>query len=457
MKSPLQVIRPKSMKSYARHLHNLVVNKLWIQILVALVLGVSLGILLSSSTGFVEQSTAQVIGDWIAIPGELFLGVIQMIVVPLVFTSVITGLAASEDMSQLKSVGLRVVGFFVITTTIAIIIGILLTSAIQPGTYIDSTAQNLTMDETVVSDETQGAQTPSASQLPSFITNIIPNNPLSSMVEKEMLQVVLFAVVIGIALISLSPEQSQPLLKLLSSIQEVTMIIVKWAMLLAPFAVFGLITRTTIQMGVEVLLGMAVYVGTVIGGLLILLSVYLLITWFVSKQSPFQFLAAVREVLLLAFSTSSSAAVMPLSIETAENKLNVKSSISQFVVPLGATINMTGTALYQGAATIFLAQVFDVQLSLSAIMLIILTTVGASIGSPATPGVGIVILAMVLNSVGIPTAGIALILGVDRILDMCRTAVNVAGDLTACVTMQRYDDRKKEQRAGLGSEATTTT
>jgi Na+/H+-dicarboxylate symporter len=211
-------------------------------------------------------------------------------------------------------------------------------------------------------------------------------------------------------------------------------------MWLAPFAVFGLLAQLTTKIGLNALLGMAVYVSTVLLGLLLLLLVYLLILWVFARQAPLPFLKAAREVLLLAFSTSSSAAVMPLSIKTVEEKLRVRSSISQFVIPLGATINMNGTALYQGVAAIFLAQVFSVDISTAGMLLIVVTAVGASIGSPATPGVGIVILALVLDSVGIPTAGIALILGVDRILDMSRTAINVCGDLTACVLMNRWVD-----------------
>jgi len=209
-------------------------------------------------------------------------------------------------------------------------------------------------------------------------------------------------------------------------------------MLLAPLAVFGLLAQITTKIGLEVLFGMGIYVGTVLLGLFILLCLYLLIVLVISRRSPWKFLSAVRDVQLLAFSTSSSAAVMPVSIKTAEEKLGVRSSISQFLIPLGATINMDGTALYQGVATIFLAQVFGVDLGVSGLLLVIVTAVGASIGSPGTPGVGIVILATVLDSVGIPLSGIALIIGVDRILDMSRTAVNVTGDLTACTVMDRW-------------------
>jgi len=183
---------------------------------------------------------------------------------------------------------------------------------------------------------------------------------------------------------------------------------------------------------------MAIYVATVMLGLALLLCLYLVLVWSFAGQSPGSFLRSSRELLLLAFSTSSSAAVMPLSIRTAEEKLGVRRSIAQFVVPLGATINMNGTALYQGVAAVFLAQVYGVDIGTSGMALIVVMAVGASIGSPATPGVGIVILAMVLNTVGIPPEGIALLMGVDRILDMCRTAINVAGDLVACKLMDRW-------------------
>jgi Na+/H+-dicarboxylate symporter len=258
------------------------------------------------------------------------------------------------------------------------------------------------------------------------------------MVESNMLQVVIFAMVVGIALVTMAPAQSKPMLDLLGSLQEVCMTVVRWAMMLAPIAVFGLLAQLTAKLGLNALMGMAIYVGTVLLGLLILFIVYLIIIYLVAKQHPFAFISSIREVLLLAFSTSSSAAVMPLSIKTAEEKLNVRPSISQFVIPLGATINMNGTALYQGVAAIFLAQVFGIEIGISGMVLIVLTSVGASIGAPATPGVGIVILAMVLGTVGIPAAGIALIMGVDRILDMTRTAINVAGDLVAAKLMDRW-------------------
>ncbi len=435
---PLEILKPKPLKDLTKYLQKLTMGRLWLKILIAMFLGIGVGVLLGPSTGLVERETALVIGSWLALPGQIFLGMIQMIVVPLVFASVITGLASTEDMEQLKSMGSKLVFYFVVTTILAIVIGLSAALIIQPGNYIDSTALETIAEPVEVPEGTEEIETPGFTQVPDIIADILPQNPLSAMVEKQMLQVVLFALIIGLALISLSAKQSRPLLDLLSSIQEVSMTVVQWAMLLAPIAVFGLLAQTTMNTGLGALLGMAVYVGTVLGGLLLLMVVYLVIVFFVSGRAPWGFLEAVREVQLLAFSTSSSAAVMPLSIKVAEEKLNVRPSISQFLIPLGATVNMNGTALYQGVAAVFLAQVFDINLSVASLLLIVVMTVGASIGSPATPGVGIVILSTVLVSVGIPASGIALIIGVDRILDMSRTAINVTGDLTACLVMDRW-------------------
>ncbi|KUO51201.1 MAG: Na+:H+ dicarboxylate symporter [Desulfitibacter sp. BRH_c19] len=439
MRQTLSYFHPRSLKLLNRHLQNLVKGRLWLKILIGMALGITVGLFLSPSAGFVREEVGTTIANWLALPGQIFLGMIQMIVIPLIFASIITGVASSDDMEHLKKIGGRAASYFVFTTIIAITIGIGVTSLIQPGNFIDGSLLDAHKETAIVEQAESGTdEIPSIGQVPQLIANILPDNPLGAMVEKQMLQVVLFAIVLGLALIAMAPKQAKPILDLLNSIQEVCMTVVKWAMLLAPVAVFGLLAQTTINTGIDALLGMAVYVGTVLFALLILMSIYLLFVLIVSGIRPLKFLGIVREVQLLAFSTSSSAAVMPLSITTAEDKLSVKPSTAQFLIPLGATINMDGTALYQGAATVFLAQVFSVDLSMASLLLIVVTTVAASIGAPATPGVGIVILAMVLNSVGIPASGIALILGVDRILDMSRTAVNVTGDLTACLVMERW-------------------
>jgi len=422
----------------SNHLTRLVKGRLWLKVLIGMSLGISVGMLIGPTTGWFEADTATTIGNWLALPGQLFLTLIQMIVMPLIFASVVRGLTSSESFEQLRKMGIGVVVYFVLTTTLAIIIGISVAMAIEPGSFVDANSLKITAQASAASASPIQATTPTLSELPQKLVTLLPSNPLSSMVEGQMLQVVLFAMVIGVALVMMSAAQSKPLLELMASLQEVCMTVVGWAMRLAPFAVFGLMAQLTTKIGLNAILGMGVYVGTVLLGLVILMCVYLLLIFLVTRERPFHFLRDTRDVLLLAFSTSSSAAVMPLSIKTAEEKLNVHPSVSQFVIPLGATINMNGTALYQGVATIFLAQVFGVDLSMGALILVIVTAVGASIGSPGTPGVGIIILAMVLETAGIPTAGIVLIIGVDRILDMSRTAVNVCGDLVAAKLMNRW-------------------
>ncbi len=454
MKQYLELIHPKPLTGLVRHLQVLIKGRLWLKILIAMALGLATGVLLSPQTGLLEQATAEMVGSWLAVPGNLFLGLIQMIVVPLIFASVIRGLASSDDLDQLKKVGLRLVIYFLLTTSIAITIGLGVSTIIGPGHYIDADYAEITVDPAdLVTENGDAPDSPEMGTLPEIVVSLVPENPLGAMVEREMLQVVLFAIIIGLALVAMPPKQAQPILSLMGSLQEVCMTVVRWAMLLAPLAVFGLLAQITIKVGLDALMGMGVYVGTVLLGLILMIVVYLLLVTLVARHSPWRFLSAVREVQLLAFSTSSSAAVMPLSMQTAEDKLGVRPSISQFLIPLGASINMDGTALYQAAATVFLAQVYNIELGLPALLLILVTTVGASIGSPATPGVGIVILAMVLNSVGIPASGVALIIGVDRILDMSRTAVNVTGDLTACMVMDRWIGGRKSAEEERQEEA----
>lgn len=452
MASGLESLHPRSLKYLSSYLQSLIRGRLWLQVLVGMVLGICTGILLGPGPGWVNTSTAAIISDWLAFPGRLFLAMIQMIVIPLVFASIIRGLAATENLDQLRKIGFRVVLYFIATTALAIIIGLTVATIIRPGAYIDSQTLQASLgvlEKPPVQDTSEALN---LTELPQKIITILPANPVSSMVENNMLQVVIFAMVVGVALVMMESSQARPLLDLMGSLQEVCMTVVRWAMLLAPVAVFGLIAQLTAKLGLDALLGMAIYVGTVLLGLLIMFCVYLVIIFFTAKLNPLHFIHSVKDVLLLAFSTSSSAAVMPLSIKTAEEQLRVRPSISQLVIPLGATINMNGTALYQGVAAVFLAQVFGIEIGLSGMTLIVLTAVGASIGAPATPGVGIVILTMVLGTVGIPAAGIALIMGVDRILDMSRTAINVGGDLVTAKLMDSWVGGPLSQQEELTAE-----
>ncbi|MEE4281043.1 MAG: dicarboxylate/amino acid:cation symporter [Pseudomonadales bacterium] len=431
----LSALHPTSLKHLSHHLARLVETRLWLKVLIGMFTGLLLGLLLGPTVGWVDRDTGNLIGNWLALPGQLFLAVIQMIVVPLVIASVIRGLAASENVDQLRKLGLRASAYFVATTAIAAFFGLGLAALLQPGRRLAGSLQ-----ASVPNAET-GVQTmaiPNASELPTALIGLLPGNPLNAMAQGEMLQIVIFGVIVGVALVSMPPKQSKPLLDLLESLQQVCMVVVRWAMLVAPIAVFGLMARLTSQIGLEALLGVSFYVVTVLLGLLGVVAMYLSLLRVFGGVNPFAFLRSVRELLLLAFSTSSSASVMPLSIRTAEEQLGVRPSIAQFVIPLGATINMNGTALYQGVAAMFLAQVYGVDIGFGGMLLVVAMAVGAAVGSPGTPGVGIVILATVLSAVGIPPEGVALIMGVDRILDMCRTSVNVAGDVVAAKLMDKW-------------------
>lgn len=448
----LTSLYPRSLKYLTDSFQTLIRGRLWLQVLVGMLMGILVGILIGPSVGLLSPANAATLSDWLAFPGKLFLALIQMMVIPLVFASIIRGLAATEDLEQLRKIGVRVVLFFIATTALAIVIGLAVASIIEPGSYVDSQALQSTLGHVPAALE----QTPSASldfnAIPQKIITLLPTNPLDSMVQSNMLQVVIFAMVVGVALVMMAPSQAKPLLDLMGSLQEVCMTVVRWAMRLAPVAVFGLISQLTAKLGLNALMGLAIYIATVLCGLLLMFCVYLAIIWVIAKQRPKTFILAVKDVLLLAFSTSSSAAVMPLSIQTAEEKLKVRPSVSQFVIPLGATINMNGTALYHGVATLFLAQVFGIDVGLGGMALVVLTSVGASIGAPAAPGVGIVILAMVLSTVGIPAAGIALIMGVDRILDMSRTAINVSGDLVTAKLMDIWVGSKLSHHEEVAAE-----
>ncbi len=437
--SSIGAVFPRPISYLSHSLSGLLRAKLWLQIVVSMIAGIVVGVLIGPTTGAVDPRIAAVIGDWFAFPGLLFLALIQMIVIPLIFASIIRGLAASQDIEQLKQVGLRAAAYFITTTFIAILVGIALASLIEPGRFIDSEAVRAAEATAPANDkELAPPILPALEKLPEVLITLLPSNPLSSMVHAEMLQVVVFAMVFGAALLMMPPQQSKPMLDLLGSLQEVCLTVVRWAMLLAPFAVFGLLLRLTAKIGPQALVGMSVYVATVLLGLVLLFALYMLALALLVRMSPFRFIASAREAMLLAFSTSSSAAVMPLTMRTLQESFRVRPSVAQFVVPLGATINMDGTALYQAVATVFLAQAFGVDMSLPTMMLLGVTAVGASIGTPSTPGVGIVILASVLSAAGVPTSGIALIIGVDRILDMSRTTLNVTGDMVAGIILDRW-------------------
>jgi proton glutamate symport protein len=408
-------------------------NKLWFQVILGMFGGVFLGLLLSPTAfALVDEEIAFTIAPWVALCGNVFLALIKMIVVPLVMSSIILGITSAGNVEILKSLGLKIAPYFILTTIVAVTLGICITYLIHPGTYVSSEIINQIKTTAVPL-----VKASSNLSIPDMIVGLIPISTAKAELDGNILAFVILAIFIGVALMNIDDEDARPLKDLAKSMQAFSMKVVDWAMKLAPYAVFGLLCNITIKIGFDAISSMSMYVLTVILGLLLLLCFYLIIVYFVANIKPLDFLSRIREVQLMAFSTSSSAAVMPLSMKTAEDKLNVPTTISKFVIPLGATVNMDGTALYQVCAAIFLTQLYGIDLSLVEVVILAFTTVGASIGAPSTPGVGIIILATILQGIGVPVEGIALILGVDRILDMCRTTINVTGDLTATLVMKK--------------------
>ena len=414
----------------------LVDNRLWLRVLLGLVLGTLLGGLLGRPANLLPEGTGQVIANWVALPGDLFIRLVQMIMIPLVLASIISGIAGEGKRDNLMKLGVRVGGYFLLTTAGAIIVGLGLATFFKPGRGIHLEAPAQASPPAV--------DAASLGEIPSVLTRIIPSNPLASMLAGEMLNLVIFAIIMGAALVTMPRAKAEPLLGLITSVQEICMIVTKWAMRLAPLAVLGLMARTVASSGLGVLAGLGLYVLTVLASLAVLFIFYAFVIAAFSSVGVRSFFAAAKDVLLLAFSVASSAAVMPLSMKTAEEKLGVPVSISRFVVPLGAIMNMNGTAAYQAVATVFLAQVYGMHLGLFTLALVVVTAVAASVGTPSAPGAGIVVLAGVLASAGVPAEGISVIIGVDHLLGMCRTAVNVIGDLSACALFRETETPTQE-------------
>ena len=430
-----------AIRDLSNGLDKLIAGRLWAKIVFALLAGVVFGLIMGPSFGLVPKPLANVIVSWLALPGQLFLSLIQLVIIPLVFASVVLGIVSSDSIQQLKNLGIRIGIYYVFTTVVAVTIGFAVALIIKPGRFINPELLNLSATQ---GSKVQVTKEFKLDSLGDLMSGLIPNNPFDVLVSGQMLQLVLLAGFLGIALMSLKNSEAKPVVDLLNSFQKISMIIISWAMRIAPIAVFGLTARLLTQLGLDALFGLGIYILTVLLGLSLIQVFYLLMLKFVAKVNPLVFLKKVRNVQLLAFSTSSSASVMPLTIKTAENEFSVKPSISQFVIPLGTTVNMDGTAMYQGVATIFLAQVFGVDLSLGQLALVVLTATLSSIGAPGAPGVGMAILSVILGSVGIPPAGIVIIMGVDRLLDMCRTVINVTGDLTATLVMNKVSLNQEE-------------
>jgi len=420
-------------------------KNLWLQIVISLIIGLSAGLILGDDVGLsVEDESLDFVTSYLKIPASIFVSLIYMIIVPLIFSSIVVAINSLGTTKKLKTLGLGVATYFVITTTIAILVAVLLASLIAPGNLLDISALQESYD--LSSNDMKINDGFSLDDIPNAVSNIIPKNPITSYLEGQMLSILIFALIIGLSMAALPKESSKPLLDILESIQKITLKILLFSMKIVPFAVFGLIVGMVSKIGLESMAGLGVYMGTVVLGLAIMLSVYVLILKFIAKRPISSTFSKFRNPQTVSFSTASSMATMPVTLKTAEESLKINPEVSKFVIPFGTTVNMDGTALYQVIAVFFLAQLFSIELSPLAILVIIITSLLASIGTPAVPGAGTIVLSTILITVGIPPVGILLLLSVDRILDMIRTMVNVTGDLTACCVFHKITQNKSAEK-----------
>ncbi len=403
-------------------------------------IGLTLGLLVGLILNLAAPSLFDVLNSYIFNPlGTIFLNLIKMLVVPIVFFSITLGTASLGDPKKLGRIGGKTILFFLATTTIAISIALAMAYVFHPGDAggIDPSGASYESEEAPTVVET--------------FTNIIPTNPIQAMTEGNMLQIIAFSIFIGFALAMLG-KKTEAVLKVIEQGNDIMMFLVNLIMRFAPYGAFGLLASAVGEMGLEGVKAMFSYMLIVIVTLLLHGAVtYGAAVKFLGKMSPIKFFKGFFPAMTVAFSTSSSSSTLPISMKTAQENLGVPKPVSSFVQPLGATINMDGTAIMQGVATIFIAQVYNTDLSFTQLIMVVLTAVLASIGTAGVPGVGLIMLAMVLNQVALPVEGIALIIGIDRLLDMTRTAVNITGDAACAVVVgeseRKHDEAKKSATA----------
>lgn len=398
------------------------------KILIALVLGLIAGIIFT----FVPEGVFSPVDTYVLNPvGQIFLNLIMMLVVPIVFVSIVLGTAGLGQPAKLGRIGIQTITFYLVTTAVAIALSLALAFAIKPGTagIFDVSTADYKAQEAPPVVET--------------LVNIIPTNPLASMTAGDMLQVIAFAIFVGFALAFLK-DKTENVHRILEQTNDILMFLVNLVMKFAPYGAFALIASAIGGAGLDAIGSMGAYMGTVILGLFLHSAIiYSLAIWLLGKANPWTFYKGFFPAMTVAFSTSSSNATLPASMKAAQENLGISKSVSSFVQPLGATINMDGTAIMQATAAVFIAQVYAIDLGLVDILLILITATLASIGTAGVPGVGLIMLAMVLTQVGLPVEGIALILGVDRVIDMLRTTVNITGDAVCAYIISENEKRKE--------------
>ncbi|MBV7315139.1 dicarboxylate/amino acid:cation symporter [Shewanella sp. NIFS-20-20] len=404
-------------------------NKLGLtaKILLGMSAGIIFGLLLRNIFPANEIVQEYITDGFLHVIGTIFISSLKMLVVPLVFISLVCGTCSLSEPSKLGRLGSKTIGFYLFTTAIALTVSILAAVVIHPGNASLATTENM---QFVAKD---------APSLSEVLINIVPTNPLQAMSQGNMLQIIIFAVIFGFAIAHIG-ERGKRIAALFDDLNEVIMRVVTLIMQLAPYGVAALMAKLALTLGLETFGSVLKYFVVVLMVLLFHgLVVYPILLKLFSGLNPFTFIRKMRDVQLFAFSTASSNATLPVTIETAEHRLGADNKVASFTLPLGATINMDGTAIMQGVATVFIAQVFGVELTITDYFMVVVTATLASIGTAGVPGVGLIMLAMVLNQVGLPVEGIALIIGVDRLLDMVRTAVNVTGDSVATVIIAKSE------------------
>lgn len=412
------------------------------KILIGMVLGIVFGfIMLQTSWGKGFTS------DWIKPIGTIFVNLLKLIAIPLILASLIKGISDLKDISKFKNIGIRTIIIYIMTTVIAISIGLLLVNVLQPGNGVsEETIAKLT---TTYSENSsvQGKIAEATRQVQSgplqFLEDMVPDNAFKALSNNGlMLQVIFFAIFLGISMLLIGEKRAKPMKDLFDSLNDIVLKMVDLIMLTAPYAVFALLASVVVSSDdPDILIALLQYSGVVVLGLSLMIVFYSIVVATVTKKNPFWFLKQISPAQLLAFSTSSSAATLPVTMERVEEHIGVDKEVSSFVLPVGATINMDGTSLYQAVAAVFIFQALGLDLSFADQLTIVLTALLASIGSAAVPGAGMVMLVIVLESVGLPPEllpiGLALIFAVDRPLDMCRTVINVTGDATVAMVVAK--------------------
>lgn len=411
------------------------------QIVIGMVLGVLFGILASNFNW-----GKQFVTDWISPFGTIFIRLLKLIAIPLIFTSLVKGIADLKDISRFRNIGIRTILIYIGTTVFAVTIGLILANILKPGSGISQeTIEELTQtyaENTSAITHLEEIEQQQTGPL-NFLVDMIPENIFTAFGDNSlMLQVIFFSILFGICMLLINTESAMPVARLINGLNEIVLKMVDLIMLMAPFAVFALLAQIVVSTdNVEILQKLLFYGLTVLLGLLLMLCFYLTVVYLYTGKSPRWFLQGIAPAQLLAFSTSSSAATLPVTMERVTDHLGVDNEVSSFVLPVGATINMDGTSLYQAVAAVFIAQALHFPLDLTDQLTIIFTALLASIGAAAVPGTGMIMLVIVLESIGFPAdklaIGLALIFAIDRPLDMCRTVINVSGDAMVSVVVAK--------------------